>query len=207
MSPSASPPRPGADRPNLGVRIGQWLRWCLKKTVWTPLTTLCQWHGTPLQTVQVLVVDRERDLVLGLASVEGDAGFTPVQGLRRSGVHWRGLALVYSGDPAVDACRELGEEAVPPEAASALARRFRLVHRYAEGVNRQFDCRVYLAEADSRHLPLRAENTEGKPVWLDRRQAMAVFNDVLAGILAALPPAAEAVEGFTGNRDAADRQP
>lgn len=184
--PRAAASRPAGESqgpPPLKVRIGQALRYALKKTVWNSVTLALKRLGRPLQTVQVLVIDPARGQVLCLASAEGDSGYTPVQGLRKAGVDWRRLRLDYPGDPAEDAWRELIEEAVAPDSAGDLAARLTLAGRYWEGPKQSFDCRVFLAEADSRALRLKAEHSEGRPVWLDIEEAGRVFGEPLATVL------------------------
>jgi hypothetical protein len=167
----------------------QWLRFAFKKTLWPPLSLAMKHLGRPLQTVQVLLVDRERGLVLCLATREGDQGYTVVQGLRRFRIRWSRIDLSYPDDPALDAWRELGEEALAPDSAAGLQTRLVPVQRYWDGPYRQFDCRVFRAEVDSTALRLKAENAEGRPLWLRGREAERVLNETLATILHDLPQA------------------
>jgi hypothetical protein len=42
---------------------------------------------------------------------------------------------------------------------------------------------VFLAEADSERLRLKAENAEGRPLWLDLGDAVRVFGEPLRTLL------------------------
>ena len=181
---------PNTPRPPLKVLLGQTLRKLLKNAVWQRLTHLCKLIGHPLQTVQVLVVDRKKQQVLLLRTLESKTGYFPVQGLRQ-GIQWMPLKIGYLADPREDARRELAEEAVATELALA---EFHFLHRYREGSHGQFDCRVYGVDADSDRLWLHDENAEGRPVWESHEHAQKVLNETLGIILAQLPPANAAIE-------------
>lgn len=180
--------------------IGQWIRWAIKRTFWTPLTTFFKRIGKPLQSVQVLVVDRRRGLVLLLRTPESRSGYFPIQGLRK-GFKCIPPRLDYDDDPRKDARRELAEEAVAEETVERLlpVEKFRLLRRYWEGRCGQFDCRVYLVEAESRELNLREETSEGLPLWMELQDAQAVLEGSLATLLNELPPAGEAIEYSSEN--------
>ena len=180
------------DRLPVNVLLGQTLRKLLKATIWQTLTTIPKLLGQPLQTVQVLVVDRGRKLVLLLRTAESKTGYFPIQGLRL-GMPWLSKRLRYQADPREDARRELAEEAVATELRLD---EFRFIHRYLEGSRGQFDCRVYLVEADSGSLWLVDENAEGLPVWESFETAGNVLNQTLAGIMAGLPPVGVALESL-----------
>jgi len=177
-------------RPPLKVLLGQRLRKLIKNTVWQTITAIPKLLGHPLQTIQVLVVDRKKKQVLLLRTPESKTGYFPVQGLR-SGVRWSPLEFGYQADAREDARRELAEEAV----ATALdLEEFHFQHRYREGSHAQFDCRIYAVDADSETLKLVAENTEGLPIWMGFDNAYPVLNKTVGAILAQLPPASLAIE-------------
>lgn len=168
---------------------GQWLRWAIKRSVWTPLTSVFKVINQPLQSVQVLVVDRPRKLVLLLRTPEAASGYFPVQGLRKR-LHWLPAQAVYYDDPREDARRELIEEAVDDKVEESLLplEKFRLLHRYWEGGRGQFDCRVYLLEVDSQAIPLREAGSEGLPLWMRVEDAQTVLKEPLGALLNELPP-------------------
>lgn len=167
-------------RPPHKILLGQTLRKLLKATVWESLTTLPKLLGHPLQTIQVLVIDRNQEKVLLLRTGESKTGYTAVQGLRLF-VHRMPLKFGYSPDPREDAQRELAEEAVATELCLT---EFHLIHHYPEGSHGQFDCRVYVVEADSERLWLVDETTEGLPVWESFEKAGEVLNETLRNLLA-----------------------
>jgi hypothetical protein len=172
---------PGAAAVPRSIRLRQWARWLFKKTVWNFLSTLIDRAGLTLQTVQVLVIDRRAGKVLLLATRESETGYFPVQGLRQR----LGLRR-HLKDPREDARRELAEEAVPEPLP---LERFEFLDRYREGPNGQFDCRVFLVEADSVGLRLRGENSEGRPMWMGWEAAKGVVNGYLVGVLERLQEA------------------
>lgn len=180
--------------PSLTTILGQHLRRLIKATIWDYLTTAFKLCRMPLQTVQVLVVDRPQGKVLLLCTQESPTGWFPVQGLRDKSL--LRIPPAYDKDARTDALRELFEEALDEAAAvkPISHKDLRLLRRYREGRFGQFDCRAYLLEADSRSLPLKAETAEGLPVWMSIADAQIVLNPVPAALLAQLPPAGQPVE-------------
>ena len=177
-----APPPASAARaapPPLSVRLGRWGRIAIKRSVWTLLCTGLARLGRPLETVQVLVVDPAADAVLLLKTEESPTGYFPVQGLRK-GFRWWPPGVMPGPDPRTDAQAELGEEAV--ENVPDLSR-FELIHRYREGVNGQFDCRVYRVEANRADIRLRPETAEGLPLWVPIRDARALLEGPLPDLL------------------------
>lgn len=186
------PPVPTPARAALEQR----LRGLLKRGVVNRVSRLLAWLGRPLQTVQVLCIDRAAGLVLVLRTRAFARGVSPVQGLR---VRLGGLFGGRDGDARADARRELGEEAVtrPPDLD-----RFRLAVRYREGPQGQFDCRVYVVDCDSAELPLRAETGEGLACWMPLGEAVAVFaNPVLRAVLGAVLEGRDPAASGTGGAD------
>jgi hypothetical protein len=155
---------PGLSR---GLRIARWLRWLLKATIWTGVSTALDRLGYTLATVQVLCIDREIDHMLVLRTPLDSRGYTPVQGLRRGSV---GLGLVpLRADVREDARRELEEEAVLNPSP---VEDFWVAERYREGAWGQFDCTVLVVFGRRRELRLRAETDEGAPCWLPIPEAL-----------------------------------
>lgn len=134
----------------------------IKRTIWPYLSILLKKTGRPFKTIQVLVVDRQRQQVLLLRTPESPTGYFPVQGLRE-GFNFLHFRQYPDPDPRKDAQRELWEEAVenPPR-----LEKFILLDHYWEGRHQQFDCRMYGVDTDLNTLKLRPKTAEGTPVWI-----------------------------------------
>lgn len=145
----------------LRPRLIQTARRLWKQAFWFWFTRFLDRLGLTLQSVQVLVLDRQSGQVLLLKTREYRSGFSPIQGLRR----WP-----YSGDPRLDAARELREEAIQAPALPALER-FIPGGCYREGRYRQMYCHVFIVQGRREEFTLRAETGEGKPVWVEVAEA------------------------------------
>ena len=175
------------------VRMIQLARKFLKASLWTPLTWALDRLGIGLHSVQILCIDRSADggkgRVLILISSEIGGDIFPVQGLRSP---QRLLPPWFALDPDArsDARRELSEEVTPEPPA---LERFRLVHRYREGVwhgryTGQFACSVFVVECTLDEFPLYRETGEGIPCWACVEDAVAwLANPVLTPILRGEP--------------------
>lgn len=157
------------------IRLQQFLRYWLKRTVWESLTTLPKYLGHPLQSVQILIVDRPKQLILLLQTQEVKTGYTPIQGLRKWEAGFR-----YGQDVRLDAQRELQEEATPNLMP---LESFQPLLCYQEGTRQQFDCRVFWLAVESENFQLLQENAEGLPLWVGFTEAKQVLNSTLAELL------------------------